>query len=124
MATDTATRMIYENKIDTDVKRELKLYKNCTKAYLLFEGRCTKSMKAKLKSHANYVQMEASYEEFLLTRILEAITFKFEVHKHQVRLLHDAKVDFYAFGHPRDVKTPTILGTFKAKVSLVKQFGG
>ena len=69
-ATDTASRMSYEKKINAHIKRKLKLDEKCTKAYSLFEGQCTKATKEKLKSHANYVQTEASYGVFLPTRTL------------------------------------------------------
>ena len=53
-------------------------------------------MKAKLKSHANYVQMEALYDVFLLIMTMEAIPFNFEGHKHHAHALHDVKEDLYS----------------------------
>ena len=52
-------------------------------------------MKAKLKCYANYMQMEASYEVFMMIRTLDSITFKFEGHKHKAHVLPDAKAILY-----------------------------
>ena len=70
------------------------------------------------------MQMESSYDVFLLIRTLEAVTFKFEGHKYQAHALHDTEADFYTFSHSRDAKTPSSLECFKAKVSVAEHIGG
>ena len=59
------------------MKREIKLEENCTKAYSLLEGQCIKSMKAKVRGHPNYAQIEATYDFLLLLRTMQVIDFKF-----------------------------------------------
>ena len=39
-------------------------------------------------------------------------------------MIHDKKADFCAFSQPRNFDTPNFLELFKAKVSVVENFGG
>ena len=60
----------------------------------MFEGQLIKAIKEKIKINTNYMHMEASYDVFVLMRTLEAISFKFEGHKHQARVLHYVEANF------------------------------
>ena len=95
---DTALlKIILNKKIDIYVKREGILEKNLQKAYSLIHGQCTKLLKSKLKTSANWDTVSSQYDMLGLLDAIKTIIYKFEDQKYLPLSLHHAKRNFYAF---------------------------
>ena len=75
---DTALlKMILNRKIDIYVKRDGILDENLQKAYYLIHGQCTKLLKSKLKTSANWETVSSQYDMLGLLEAINTIIYKF-----------------------------------------------
>ena len=94
----------------SDYQSEKKLYdyqilnqnENRNKVYSLVWPQCTESMHAKIKSHKDYLTIEASLNGIELLKIIKLICFNIEDEKFIPLKVHEAKAAFYALKQGRD----------------------
>ena len=70
--------MILNRKIDIYVKRDGIFDENLQKAYSLIHGQCTKLLKSKLKTSANWETVSSQYDMLGLLEAIKTIIYKFE----------------------------------------------
>ena len=106
------------------VKQETKIEKNCQKAYALVFRQCTDPMRSKLEDNKDYQRMRSYHDMFLLRRVNQGLTFKFNGNKHLTHALHKAKRYFYQYFQTVHTTNQQYLETFNNKVSVIDSYFG
>ena len=119
---DTALlKMILNRKIDIYVKRDGILDENLQKAYSLIHGQCTKLIKSKLMTSANWETVSSQYDMLGLLEAIKNKIYKFEDQKYLPLSLHHAKRKCYAF-RQGNLSNPDYLDRFMNLVDLAKSY--
>ena len=113
--------MILNRKIDIYVKREGILDENIQKAYSLIHGQCTKLIKSKLKTSANWETVSSQYDMLGLLEAIKNKIYKFEDQKYLPLSLHHAKRNFYAF-RQRNLPNPDYLDRLMDLVDMAESY--
>ena len=119
---DTALlKMILNRNIDIYVKSDGILDENLQKAYYLIHGQCTKLLKSKLKTSANWETLSSQYNMLGLIEGIKTIIYKFKDQQYLLLSLHHANRNFYAF-RQGILTNPDYLERFMNLVDMAKSY--
>ena len=117
----TLIKMILNRNIDIYVKHDGILDKNLQKAYSLIHGQCTKLLKSKLKTSANWETVSSQYDILGLLEAIKNIIYKFEDQKYLPLYIHHAKRKCYAF-RQGNLSNPDYLDRFMNLVDMTESY--
>jgi len=114
----------WENEADDWFSRTKLVKQHLKSLYSVAWGQCSKTMKAKLKTHDEFTDKDLLADCAWLLKEIKAITFQFEGQRYLFLSLDDAHSDLCAYHQGPDESLTAYHNTFKNKVDVLEHYGG
>jgi hypothetical protein len=121
---DELEKLLWKQDVVQYAQRRAYLADNHKAVYAVIWGQCSEALRAKIKSHEEYLEKKAASECGWLLKEIKGIMMRFESKSKPMWSLNEAVLKLYAYRQGHDTTMQVFRAEFTTLLDIVEHYGG